>query len=317
MSRSESAVGGVMVWERRAGHAGSASGALSLRGLVTAWSLSLFLHIAALAVMLMVVFPYTPAEPREMPVTLTDVLGEAVPAAAVPVSTSESASTDSRVRAPEPVQPRVSESLADLSALTAKVDLPIIGLGAGDGDLSSYGLSAGPAGGPEFFGLGGSARGVKSIVYVVDRSGSMLDTFGHVRGELRRSISGLRRSQKFHVIFFSSGEPVESPPRKLVSAIEARKSEFFDFLQNVLPQGSTHPEAAMRRALALEPDLIYFLTDGEFDWGLLGKLNEWNQSRRVRIYTIAFFDAAGATLLEHIAREHKGEFRFVSEHDLP
>lgn len=317
MNRTEAVVGGPRDIDRRIGHAGSASGALSLRGLITAWGASLLLHIGALAVMLLVVFPYSPAEPREIPVTLTDIVGEVDPAAAPPLPASQSPSADSQSRAQERVLPRASESLADLSSVAADVDLPIIGLGAGDGDLSQYGLSAGPAGGPEFFGLGGSARGVKSIVYVVDRSGSMLDTFGHVRGELRRSISGLRRSQKFHVIFFSSGEPVESPPRKLVSAIEARKTEFFDFLQSLSPQGSTHPEAAMRRALALEPDLIYFLTDGEFDRGLLGKLNEWNQSRRVRIYTIAFFDAAGAALLEHIAREHKGEFKFVSEHDLP
>ena len=145
----------------------------------------------------------------------------------------------------------------------------------------------------------------------------MLDTFIHVRNELIRSISTLRRSQKFHVIFFSAGVPLENPPRRPVAAIQAQKTAFFEFLDGVVPEGSTHPEQAMRRALALEPDLVYFLTDGEFDPALLPKLDGWNRDRRVRIFTIAYFDESGVELLEKIAREHGGEFKFVSEDDIP
>ena len=103
----------------------------------------------------------------------------------------------------------------------------------------------------------------------------------------------------------------------MVSAISARKESFFESLERVYPEGSTNPEPAMRRALALEPDMIYFLTDGEFDRGLVEKLQRWNKDRKVRIFTIAYFDQAGAALLERIAQEHGGEFRFVSEDDLP
>ena len=73
----------------------------------------------------------------------------------------------------------------------------------------------------------------------------------------------------------------------------------------------------MRRALATEPEMIYFLTDGEFDPGIAEKLDHWNEDRRVRIFTIAFFNQARAALLERIAREHGGEFKFVTEHDVP
>ena len=83
------------------------------------------------------------------------------------------------------------------------------------------------------------------------------------------------------------------------------------------PEGSTDPGPAMRRALATEPDLVYFLTDGEFDRSLIAQLDQWNRSRRVRIFTIAYFDRSGAELLEDIAREHGGEFKFISENDLP
>ena len=172
--------------------------------------------------------------------------------------------------------------------------------------------------GPEFFGAGGSsARGARRIVYVVDRSGSMLDTFEYVAEELKRSISALRRSQKFHVIFYNSGKPLEAPPGRLVSAIQAQKDRFFAFLADVMPAGGTDPIPAMGRALSNEPDLIYFLSDGQFEATLLDKLDAWNKERRTQIFTIAYVDRTGAELLERIAREHGGEFKFVSEDDLP
>jgi len=47
------------------------------------------------------------------------------------------------------------------------------------------------------------------------------------------------------------------------------------------------------------------------------KLDRWNQNKAVRIFTIAYFDMGGASLLEEIARRNGGEFKFVSENDLP
>ena len=126
----------------------------------------------------------------------------------------------------------------------------------------------------------------------------MMDTFVYVQAELRRSISALRRSQKFHVIFFNTGLTLENQPKRLVSAIDAHKEKLFEFLEGVVPSGGTKPAAAMRRALALEPDLIYLLSDGiDFEPRLLEDLDEWNRSRRVRIYTIAYLDQTGRELL--------------------
>jgi hypothetical protein len=216
------------------------------------------------------------------------------------------------------------EALGRSSGGTKPLQLPIIGIGGaggpgdGTGDLTDFGLGAGGGAAPSFFGAGGSARGVRSVVYVVDRSGSMTDTFAHVRAELKRSISSLRRSQKFHVIFFNSGEPLENPPRRLLNAIEGNRKEFFAFLDTVDPAGGTHPENALRLALSMAPDLVYLLSDGiNFDPALPERLNEWNVDRRTRIFTIAYLDPAGREMLEAIAREHGGEFKFVSEYELP
>lgn len=298
-------------------HKGSASMTLTGGAMLLAWLISVALHGGGLAGMVLVMFPFTARQAGDPPLPQVDVVGRLDGAERVPPRHVDLATPTTK---PDPLDVRFAPEKADVFAeldAVKKPELSIIGIGAGGGDFSKYGLTAGTGSGPEFFGLGGSARGTRRIVYVVDRSGSMLATFLHVQQELKRSINELRRSQKFHVIFFNTGEPLENPPRRLVSAIRAHKERFFQFLDGVFPAGSTHPERAMRRALATDPDLIYFLTDGEFHPGLLDKLDQWNADRRVRIFTIAFFDRTGAELLERIAREHGGEFKFVSENDVP
>ncbi len=299
-----------------AGHEHSASTTLTGGAVVVVWMLSVLLHGGGLALMFVVVFPYASRGQEDLPIAHVDIVGSIDPKPVI--EPQMDLSRDEALEDPldARVAPKPTDSLADLAA-AKKPDLSIIGIGAGGGDFSKYGLTAGKGKGPEFFGLGGSARGARRIVYVVDRSGSMLDTFVHVREELVRSIGALRRSQKFHVIFYNSGAPVENPPKRLVSAINAQKTAFFAFLETVFPEGSTRPGRALRRALGTEPDMIYFLTDGEFDPSVVEKLDQWNRDRRVRIFTIAFFDRSGAELLERIAREHGGEYKFVSEDDLP
>ena len=299
------------------GHEGSSSPNLAGPDVLLVWLASLGVHAALLGLMFFLVFPFTGSDERPVPPTRVELVGDPDAGLSAPIPLVEP--TRERT-ATDPIAPaELSTAVEPLTEPGAAhpVDLSIIGIGTGAaGELTRYGLSIGEGVAPEFFGLGRTERGARSVVYVVDRSGSMLDTFVHVREELKRSISELRRSQKFHVIFFNAGDPLEAPPQRLVSAIAAQKAAFFEFLQSVYPEGSTHPERAMRRALALEPDILYFLTDGEFDPGLLPKLQEWNRERRVRIYTIAYFDESGARLLESIAREHGGAFKYVTEADL-
>lgn len=197
-------------------------------------------------------------------------------------------------------------------------DLTMIGIGSGGGGAPGTGLGIDGGGSVEFFGAGGAVQGVRHVVYVVDRSGSMIDTFERVKVELRRSIGALRRSQKFHVLFFNNGDPLENPPQRLVPAIASFKEQFSQFLDTVITTGGTKPERALKRALALQPDILYLLSDGiNFDPELMSKLNDWNRERKTRIFTIAYLDHEGRQILETIAREHGGEYKFVSDDDLP
>jgi len=306
-------------------------------GALAAWMLSLLLHVAAMGGMLLAVFPLAAVSDESpshrihvqligdidatgtVPAQLPDLTAQSAPGApGIPGGLHVAPGT-----LPLPGVPGRSTG-GSASAVDgigqARPDFTSLGLGQGQGgiDPSGTGLSIGGGAAPDFFGLGGSAPGAKSVVYVVDRSASMIGTFNHVRGELRRSITQLRRSQKFHVIFFNSREPIENLPQKLVNAIGAHKEQFFQFLDDIEPQGGTKPEKALQRAFSLEPDVLYLLSDGiNFNPALIAKVREWNKDRKSKVFTIAYLDPTGRELLETLSREHGGDFKFVSEDDLP
>jgi len=291
----------------------------STGAVVLAWAVSFAFHAALFTVMFLL--PWLSdivGQADDLPIANTELVGQMRDAPLSTATTPELAArpqtTDSRTLH---VEPKRFDHLLD-HASSVRPKLSIVGIGTGGGeDFSKYGLGTGSGGpGPEFFGLGKRARGAKRIVYVVDRSGSMMTTFDAVRRELRTSVDGLRRNQRFHVIFFNAGPPLENEPRRLVPANGVQKRRLYEFLDSIQAEGSTDPIPAMERAFAVRPDLIYFLTDGDFEALLLEKLRGWNRSQAVKIYTIAYVSQAGRVLLEQIAREHDGDFKFVSEHDI-
>jgi biopolymer transport protein ExbD len=193
--------------------------------------------------------------------------------------------------------------------------LEVLGVGGGGGTVGGFeGLGTGGKG---FFGLSstGGAGGGK-IVYIVDRSGSMTDSIDYVKMELKRSISDLADDKKFHVIFYSSGPPVENAPRRLVNATERNKAQANEFIDAVVAQGETDPSEAIRRAFAVQPDLIYLLTDGEFDRSIITLCKDFNKDKKVTIHTIGFLYRTGETVLKQIADDGGGNYKFVSEKDL-
>lgn len=215
--------------------------------------------------------------------------------------------------------------------------VPLDDTGDTKDQVSLYGISGGQAGGAAAdFGLlrGGSGRGPRSqffgmggnayhIVYVVDRSGSMLDTFDEVRREMIRSISRLVESQTFHVIFFASGTPKENPPGRLVYATEDRKREALRHLKTIQPQGQTDPIPALTRAfkaLGSTPNtkrgkLIYLLTDAEFpdNEQVLQTVRALNAGGGVHINTILHHHRSenAMKVLRQIAEGNGGNFKFV------
>ena len=192
--------------------------------------------------------------------------------------------------------------------------LQVIGVGGGGKEIGGFeGLGSGGRG---FFGAGTEGEIAHRIVYVVDRSGSMTDSLDFVKYELKRSVGELGEDTEFHVIFYSSGPPVEMPTRRLVAATERNKQLAFEFVDSIIPQGETDPSKALERAFACGAELVYLLTDGEFDKAIVDLVKRSNVGGKVTVHTIGFLYKTGEAILKQIAEQNNGNYKFVSETDL-
>jgi len=192
--------------------------------------------------------------------------------------------------------------------------LEVIGVGGGGKEIGGFeGLGQGRG---TFFGAGGESEDAVKIVYVVDRSGSMTDSIDFVKYELKRSIGELGEAKEFHVIFYSTGPPVEMPTRRLVNGTERNKQLAFEFIDGVIAAGETDPSKALERAFDCKPDLVYLLTDGEFDRAIIDLVKRQNVGGKVTVHTIGFMYKTGEAVLKQIADDNHGNYKFVSEADL-
>ncbi|MCX5670660.1 MAG: VWA domain-containing protein [Planctomycetota bacterium] len=179
-----------------------------------------------------------------------------------------------------------------------------------------------PAGPPTtFFGSGSRAD---HVCYVIDRSGSMIDTFQFVRQEMLISISRLRPSQDFHVLLFAEANPKELMHRRLVPASDRYKQDVADFLDSIRAEGKTDPIPALLRAFdvlakadASKPGkVIYLLTDGVFpdSQAVLQAIRARNADKGVIIHTFLYGNKPpeAEKVMKDIAAENGGKYKFVS-----
>ena len=278
------------------------------------WVISLVFHMAVLLLLLFMVWRYQIIDPEK--IIIPDTRLSETPGGLLNPEHDrpdmETTKTSRVVKAKT-----AKESSVNVSDLNSdKIEIIGVGASSGGGPVSGFDLAEG--GGPRsnFYGTGGNAR---KIVYLIDRSGSMADTFDYVRNELMSSIAGLVPEQSYHVIFFSRGRPEENPARKLIPANEANKKQTYVFLENIRAEGMTDPRQAVRRAFQVSggpPELIYLLTDGEFDKAVLNEIRRMNAKGRTKINTIAFVYKVGEKLLRQIAKENGGRYKHVSEDEV-
>lgn len=214
-----------------------------------------------------------------------------------------------------PVNPESSEFVSPLEVSPPTADAGPLWLASGlnGTGLGEEGKGTGKKGDGEsrFFGLRAAGR---SFVYVIDCSGSMADDgrFERAVEEVFRSISDLRRSQSFFIIFYNDSaypmdadKPLPTTPKN----IEAART----WVNRFSPDSDTRPLPALLYALGLEPDAIYFLSDGIFDPEVINELRRRHElhSRIVPIHTIAFASQEGESLMKTISRQSGGKSRFV------
>ncbi|REJ86785.1 MAG: VWA domain-containing protein [Planctomycetota bacterium] len=196
--------------------------------------------------------------------------------------------------------------------LPQSVSPPLIGIGADpslpsadslvDSILSSApGAPGGPAspsdgepGGTTF--LGASATGNR-FVYVIDRSWSM-DDYGALRAaknELASSLQRLDATQQFQIIFYNDqGQVILTSNAGRFDFFWGTDTQRLDAvrqLRSVRASGGTDHVPALQKALSYDPDVVFFLTDGQEpplstrDLESIGRRNA-----KARIHCIEFGD---------------------------
>ncbi len=217
----------------------------------------------------------------------------------------------------------VAEAISAIEASAVQNPMLAIGTtgdlaigGGAAGDFSGEGLGGG-AGGASFFGV--SSKGTR-FAYIVDSSGSMSDEnrWPMAMRELLRSAEALPDNAYFHVLFFANGA---HRPGWQDRWIRARRSEILRlrrWIDEQAPRGGTYPLDAFVMAFSLDvpPDVIFFMTDGIIPATTPDEVRALNtaartRGRQVTINTIAFGEESGHDLLERIAEDSGGAFRFV------
>jgi hypothetical protein len=139
------------------------------------------------------------------------------------------------------------------------------GGGGGSGGGSGGGVGRGIGPGTEFF---GAREHAGSFAYVIDCSGSMAvhKSLDIAKLELLASLSHLPPDTQFGVVFYNLNSTMFSDAhgkQGMMAATAANKARVRTLLSNIVPDGGTNHMTALRAALSLHPEVIFFLTDAD------------------------------------------------------
>lgn len=189
------------------------------------------------------------------------------------------------------------------SIVFSKVKLSDEDIELSDGTLSYYGIPV----------------CAKRVVFVLDTSGSMRgEPLAAVKLALLQVLEKLPESVNFDVILFDATPTVWKP--RLVPATKQAKLEIASIVQNRGTGGGTASFAAIQAAFKLEPEAIYFLSDGKPTDSqpdqIFNTFYVLNRARRVSLHTIGVLsDRSNAAelilFMKPLAEQNFGSYRFV------
>lgn len=179
----------------------------------------------------------------------------------------------------EAALPGAESAPLDVGSVLAGIDPGEGGSGIGDVGEAAGGVGLGN-GGPQ---LGGSASipkvktsvfGIEGVgtrfVYVFDRSSSMNGYTGlpmaNAKSELIKSLRSLGRLHQFQLIFYNE-EPLAygqlSGALQMFPGTDENKKAAIGYVRRMTPDGGTEHLSALRMALSMNCDVIFFLTDAD------------------------------------------------------
>ncbi|MEM6472724.1 MAG: hypothetical protein AAF802_24395 [Planctomycetota bacterium] len=195
----------------------------------------------------------------------------------------------------------------------------------GDGGAANVGRM-GEEAEARMFGVSGSGN---RFVYVLDRSDSM-NGFGGLplataKAELIRSLRSLTRGQEFQVIFYNeNAKPfrVGGAPLATISGGSAEVDRAERYVASIRAFGGTKHMGALKMALRMSPDVIFFLTDAHIPRLSVTELQEVQRRAEqagASIHAIEFGtrpSGAADSFLRDLAAMNNGQYQYVDVRSL-
>jgi len=165
-----------------------------------------------------------------------------------------------------------------------------------------------------------SAKVLKDVVIVVDRSGSMSGKkIEQAKEALKFVIQNLVEGDRFNVVAYDNA--VESFKPDMVKYSKETRDEATGYANGIYPQGGTNIDGALTRALDLigksdRPSFIVFLTDGLPTIGetneakIIAKATQSNKSK-ARLITFGVGYDVNSRLLDRLSHDNRGQSEFV------
>lgn len=165
--------------------------------------------------------------------------------------------------------------------------------------------------------------GAPKVVYLVDASGSLVDSFPFVLSEMNLAIDELTGDKAFTVIFFGSDGVIEVPPVGLKWADTRNKRMVREWVApdqgNVNAWGRGDLIQALKHALQYSPDELVILTDNltgrqtsqEAIDELLTRIDALVTGTVERVHVMQFFDRDPQKVLKTIAERFHGTYSLI------
>jgi hypothetical protein len=187
------------------------------------------------------------------------------------------------------------------------------------------------SGTPATTGIFGLKATGNRFVYVFDRSASMDGFQGRplraAKDQLIHSLADLQSDNQFQIIFYNQRTTLFNPyfprPPKLLAGDHSMKEDAARFVREMTAEGSTSHVEALRLALAMQPDVVFFLTDAgepQMSWAELQEIRRMNERLGASINAIEFGSGpfqGGNNFLVRLADENNGQHTYVDVTRLP
>lgn len=167
---------------------------------------------------------------------------------------------------------------------------------------------------------GDSQPVAKTVVFVVDRSGSMTgEKIEQAKGALKFVLNNLREGDLFNIVAYDS--EIETFRPELQRLGDETRAAAIGFVEGLYAGGSTDIDAALGRGLGMltdsnRPSYVIFLTDGLPTAGEMGetaivKNAEQGNHVRARLFAFGVGYDVNSRLLDKLARANFGESEYV------